>query len=513
MRPLRRKAAPLCLWLAFTLIGLVWVLMTPPGAYPDGDAHYVRVVAGSRGQFVGDPYTGPALDGSRFNFGAARVFHIPAGFAVPPSFDCDAGALDTPSTCSYAAPPASSATTAISTAGTHSPPGYLLGALLARFAGDPFGAELAGRIASLLISLALLAAAIAMLWSRKSPVSPLLALSLTVTPTVLFLGGEVGPNGIEPIAAICFIAGMLRLSREQQNCAWWVWVLTGLGGATLALARPLGWVWLIIDAICCLLILGDRRLVSRAWRSNAARVGVAIAALGIVAAIGWQSIATLHPFGNLGKTLSFIPGVFDLVPKYISDLVGLFGSADTPLPQPLVEAWVVCIVIVAGAAIALGRGRERAGVVALIVATVVILVGYSAAFDSLAAGGLSFGQARYLLPFIVLVPLVSGEIVSRRATQLGASAPRRLFLGCAAAVAFVQVGSFYFDSRRYAVGEHGHLLFFLPGRYAWSPPEHWLPLLALALLGGALFIVAAVIDLRIRMARLSTEAALVSEVR
>lgn len=499
MRLRQRHPSPLLIICGFVLLGTAWILAMPPGAYPDADAHYIRAIAASRGEFVGQPYTGPALDPSRFRFGQARVFQVPAGLAVPSTFDCVAGNLTRPSVCSYAPPDNRTVTAQISVEGTDSPLGYLLPALLMRLAKGPNGAELLGRIASLATSLALIAAAVALLWTRRSPLSPLVGLVLAVTPAVLFLGGEVGPNGLEAAATICFVAGLIRLGRECTGDPprTWVFFATAAGAIFLALARPLGFAWVILDIVCWALVFGHRR-VFRLYSGRAPRIALGIVIVAVGLSIAWERTNQLRPVGGLGDTLGQIPGVLDLIPQYIGDFVGRFGGSDTLLPQPLVEPWVACVVVVAGIAVAVGNRRERLGIVGLLVSVVVVLAGYASAFDSLLGGGLAYAQARHVLPFALLLPLFLGEVVSQRAGRLGAGKPDHLFLYCTAIAAVVAVGAFYYDARRYAVGTLGRFLFFLPGRAAWSPAEGWPVLLGMATLGGALLVIGAVVDIRRR---------------
>jgi Predicted membrane protein (DUF2142) len=495
----RRHPTPLLVIGGFVLLGTAWILATPPGAYPDADAHYIRAIAASHGEFFGQPYTGPPLDPSRFRLGQARVFQVPAGLAVPSTFDCVAGNLTQPSVCSYAAPDNRTVTAQVSVEGTDTPLGYLLPALLMRLAKGPNGAELLGRIATLGTSLSLLGAAVALLWTRRSRLSPLIGLLLAVTPTVLFLGGEVGPNGLEPVATICFVAGLIRLGRGDADDPPrpWMFLATAIGAVVLALARPLGFAWVILDVVCWAPVFGQRHVL-RLYSGRAARVALGSVLVAVGVSFAWERTNQLKPAGGLGGALAQVPGVFDLIPQYIGDFVGRFGDSDTLLPQPLVEPWVACVVILAGIAVAVGKRRERIGIAGLLVAVVVVLVGYASAFDSLLGGGLAYAQARHVLPFALLLPLFVGEVISRGAGRIGVRAPDRLFLWCAVIAAVVGVAAFYYDARRYAVGTLGRFLFFLPGHAAWSPPSGWVVLLAMAGLGGALLVVAALVDIRKR---------------
>ncbi len=290
----RGRWSPLLLVCGYAALGLAWVLAMPPGAYPDADAHYIRAVAAGHGQFVGQPYTGPALDGSRFKLGQARVFTVPAGLAAPLTLAC-AGPLETPSICAYGAPGRQTVTSQISVEGTDSPLGYLLPGLLMRLARGPNGAELLGRIASLATSLGLLAVAVALLWSKSSRVPPYVGLVLAVTPTVLFLAGEIGPNGLEPMATICFLAGLIRLSRNDPSNPprRWVFLATAAAAFVLALARPLGVAWVLLDVVCWAAVFGHRRLF-RLFEGRGARIGATITVFGM----GWARRGSC-PTGSL----------------------------------------------------------------------------------------------------------------------------------------------------------------------------------------------------------------------
>lgn len=493
MRLLRRHPTPLLLIVGYALIGFAWVYAMPSGTPPDADAHYTRAIAMSRGDFVGQPYSGPPLDPSRFRLGQARVFRVPAGLAAPSTFDCVAGNLDTPSICSYVSSNVGHITSQVSVEGTTNPLAYLLPALVMRLAKGPNGAELLGSIASLLTSLGLLAAAAALLWSRRVALSPLIGLAVTTTPTVLFLAGALGPDGLESSATICFVAGLMRLSRDEPPRAW-MFMATAMAGFVLALDRSLGFGWVIVDLALWALLFARRQTLRVAVDSIAARIAVSVIVLGLGLALAWGYFNPLRPYGSLGDTLHWVPGVFDLVPQYIGDFVGRFGFSDTPLPQPLVEPWLACLMIVVGIAVAVGSRRERVGIVAMCVLIVLGVVGYAASFDSLTGGGLPFAQARHVLPLALLLPLFAGEIVARRAGRLGTFIPSRVFPYCAAVAAIVNVGAFYYDARRYAVGNNGSLLFFLPNAADWAPKGQWLPPLLTVLLGGTLIVVAAIVD-------------------
>jgi hypothetical protein len=80
-------------------------------------------------------------------------------------------------------------------------------------------------------------------------------------------------------------------------------------------------------------------------------------------------------------------------------------------------------------------------------------------------------HGRYVLPFLVLVPLWAGEVVLRRREDVSAPVMSGLVLGTFVAAGAVHMLGWWSSARRFAVGTHGDWLF--PDVAAWSPPLGW----------------------------------------
>ena len=96
-------------------------------------------------------------------------------------------------------------------------------------------------------------------------------------------------------------------------------------------------------------------------------------------------------------------------------------SARLTRPCPAGEwLWFALLGALAATALLVGRGRERLSVVLLPVAAVAVTMVMSVVYREI--GPL---HARYVLPFLVLVPLWCGEVVLRRRDNLPQGWPRR----------------------------------------------------------------------------------------
>ena len=88
-----------------------------------------------------------------------------------------------------------------------------------------------------------------------------------------------------------------------------------------------------------------------------------------------------------------------------------------------------------------------------------------------------------MLPALVAVPLVAGELVRAHAAAIGERLRGALLTAIPLVAGAVHLLAFYWAARRAAVGTDGPLLFV--GDAAWTPPLGWVPWLLLALLGSA----------------------------
>ena len=101
------------------------------------------------------------------------------------------------------------------------------------------------------MSLALLAAAGALLWDRARGARSLTRLIVAVSPAVVFFATTLSTSGPEISGAVCFTASLIRLSRADGASSW-VWVLAAVSGTVLALSRSLGPLFIVVALVAAL---------------------------------------------------------------------------------------------------------------------------------------------------------------------------------------------------------------------------------------------------------------------
>lgn len=196
--------------------------------------------------------------------------------------------------------------------------------------------------------------------------------------------------------------------------------------------------WFVLVSLLVSAVLSGRRIVDvlRARRRWAALSASAlIAASGLLVAYGvsyglFHGELTLSPFGARIKG-----GISQLGHWVLPDAVGDFGYQTVHLPGVSYWVWWLLGGALVVAAIVIGKRRQRTAVcLALLVALGFPVLFY--AFDYSNAG---FGmQGRYVLPLLMLVPLIAGVVVQRSADS-SRRAPNRLVPVPAAVVAAFQL--------------------------------------------------------------------------
>jgi hypothetical protein len=478
---------------AWTVFAVAWIWSNPLGAAPDEPDHYIRALATGYGNLSGTaaphaPDTQGALTGSRY-------FTIPAGMGKAPQFACDDFKPNTSAACANQPGSPSQDTVAASNAGTYMPTAYLVPGALMRLASDPYTAMRLGRLGSALLSLSLLGVAAGLLWSRARSAFAFLGLLLAVTPMQIFLLTEVGPNGLEIAAAICFAAAVIRLARPEPLSAWH-WLGFAYGGVLLGATRPLGPEWIGGGLLMFLLLAGPADLGRRLRQRPLAAGGASVSVLAAAAVnIWWQSRYPASAHVSVTTVWAAFWDNVNQVPGFFRQMIGDFGWLDTVLPEPIYLAWMVAVVALAVVALMVGTWRQRLLICALGVG-IVLLSGALSAYLShvFGYGNAAQGvQGRYLMPMAIWFPLLCGEIVHLQRERFGTVDPRRLLLYLALLAAFVQFDAWYTNSRRYAVGANGPLNFLR--RTAWQPPAGWGTWVVLALIASGLLVLFGVVGL------------------
>src|ERR1700680_4091605 len=356
---------------AWTLFAVVWIWSNPLGAAPDEADHYIRALAAGQGNLVGMAAP-PGASDSQDILSGRRYFTIPAGMGIAPQFACDAFYPNITAACANGPGSPSPQTVVPSTAGTYMPTSYLLPGALMRLASDPYTALRLGRVGSALLSMSLLVGAAALLWSGARSAFALLGLTLAVTPMQIFLLTEVGPNGLEIAAAICFAAAVIRLARPAPVSAWH-WAGFAFGGIVLGATRPLGPAWIAGGLLMFLLLAGPsdlgRRLRQRPWAAGAAGVTVLAAA---AVSIWWQSRYHTSVHASLTTLLGAFWDNVNHVPNLFREMIGRFGWLDTSLPEPIYLLWMTAVVALAVIGLLVGTWQQRLLICSLGVGIVLI---------------------------------------------------------------------------------------------------------------------------------------------
>ena len=472
----------------WVLVVSAWVFSNPPGYGPDEPAHYIKALGAGRGELFGGeggfavgPGFGP--DQLRWINQAARAIDVPAGLApdgLPCSPSLDAG-VSAGCVKTLPSPPAGARDTYV---GTYQPFLYVLPGVFARAASTPSEGILLARIAGAVTCLLLLAAAAALLWSPGQGGLPLVGLVVATTPMVLFLVSAVSANGPEICAGICLVAAALRLARPGGPSAL-SWSVAGVAGAVLALSRSLGPAFVLLIALVPVGLLGP----GRAWKvvrdgGRWAAASVAVVAAAMAAGVGWEIARQPHPPIDPVDAALVGRAARETFGYLLRQQIGVFGWNEVRLPSAARTWWVACLlgVVVLAAVVAGRRGRlVLAGTVAagVVVSVVVFITVHRTGFPM---------QGRYVLPFVVAVPLLAGELVARSHGRLPVLRRVPLLPVVTVVAAAGHFAGWAVNARRSAVGIFGPLFF--SGHSQWQPPLGWGPWLVVAATGSLLLVAA-----------------------
>jgi hypothetical protein len=503
----RDALVPALLALSLALLIGAWVFGNPPSAAPDEADHYVRALGTGLGDLRGRP-PGPQYTAAvnreiasaaaasndrrvsqvKWQLRTSREFTVPRGLEFS-AFGCASAQPKRPWSCLDAGRTLPrSANTPTTHLGTYQPFMYLPSGLAMRLAHSPLAAFAVGRAVNGAISIALLAAAVFLLWNPALGAVSLLGFMAAVTPMVLFLGSTVSPSGPETSAGVCFAAALIRLARGPSS----KWTLLGLaaGGCVLALSRPLGPLYVVVSVLALALVVGPRPALLRLGRTRGAVA--ACGAIVVAMAVGafWELAYDAHPPSHLAGVLSSVPSSARQLQYVLQQAVGYFGALDSPLPGPAYAAWLLVLAALLAAALVVSDSRDRLRLGLLIVGVTVVTIGIAAlqlqtGFDL---------QGRYVVALLALIPLWAGELLSLKAGRIRANRLQRLALGVAGVTACVHLVAWYANGHRAAVGTGGSWLFPFDSR--WDPPGGWIPWLAIVLIAVAIYLLAAVTALR-----------------
>jgi hypothetical protein len=481
----RRPALALAVIVAgYAALIAAWMVANPLGRAPDEPGHYLRAlgavssnVKGTRIKVAGAERD-PKL---RWVQGISRQFVLPDRLAIDPDSPCP-GSLFNPevSAACQRGWPAHGSPVVVSTIGSYQPYTYApIGAAMSA-AHSPSVAFRLGRGAVALTAVVLIGlAATTLLGSgdggRLAQPAGVAALALAVPPMAVFLASSLNPNGLEVAAGVACAAGLFALLRSaySDNAPRGAWLTFGAGGVALAATRSLGPYFVVALVAVGLVWVGPRaaqRVVLRAPIASAAALGC----VGATAVLNLWWEATQQPHLQWSHVLDHLS--VGRVPRIGQELVGRFGWLEWRLPLYFYAAWGALVLVLLVLALVRGTGRQRAALGVLVTGAFVL----SIAFHSVMPGQTGFDvQGRYLLPLVVAVPILAGEILrTRRVPAISTAAAVGL---CGVLVAALQFFAWYENARRYAVGTSGPRWFL--NHAQWVPAGGWLLWIAVAAAG------------------------------
>jgi hypothetical protein len=452
--------------LVFVLMALwstCWSFASPLVAAPDEQAHMIRADAIAHLQ-IGTMPNPPSK--------VFVNFTVPASIAYTKIYpDCWHFYDKIPATC--AAPWQTSENPVVTTSyvGHYPPLYYALVGTSTWFSQEPAGLYLmrlfSGFLSSFMIALA---AYVVARWSRRWTLA--LGIFACLTPLTLFLGSSVNPSGFEITTAIAFWTIALTLALDYpDDPPHTLGVLLGVVGAVFVSIRGLSMLWVALALGTMVWLMAPRH----AWtllrhRRDLQRTLIAIA-LFTGLALTWivtQGTLNVLPVGAAVPATASMSTVVDLVYHqiwfWLRQSVGVLGWLDVTMPMVVYHVWYALLDVVLVVAILRGNWRQRLAIVGLLGLAVAVPVGIVA--HSAKVLGIVW-QGRDSMPLGVGVVLTAAALCAKPGDRAGWG--RLLAMVGVAALALMDLLSFYTNMRRYAVGRYGPHFFFLHGQ-GWSPP-------------------------------------------
>jgi hypothetical protein len=455
----------------FFLVGVAWLVSNPPGAAPDEDSHYVRMVGLSYGHPLGGSLPQDADLGPTFNHfvGDARArltaeagsFWLPG--SAPPPHPCNAFRADQPYDC---APPPTTAghIHAISMHARTLPGSYLLPAALSRLAHSTNGKLYLGRFGYLLQDTALWALAVIAARRRLGRQRPEVyaALILSFTPLLAFQMGQLSPTGTEAMAVLAFTTWLLdALVAPDRARVWGVCVLAGVAAWSRDLGVPLVLAIAVIIAVVC---RNQVRTLGRrvgAW----ALLPVAGAVVATAGAVTWR-LALQYPIGSPNATLVRVRAALTSLKSIVPDSVGLVGWLDVQADPLVRRLWAIAL---AGVVIRLALRRFGWAL------TVGVFAAFYVALNvylRLVLTTIGFGvQPRYTVVLAGVAVLVASAAFPVAAATGRNVVGRVALVGAALFAAIGHASMYLVNAQRHAHGLNASPISFR--HTAWHPPVGW----------------------------------------
>jgi Predicted membrane protein (DUF2142) len=456
-------------------LGAGWALATPIFASPDEPSQAIRAWSVAHGQLYGEEF-GPH-DGPRNPFGPAILPHVweyglsvkaPATYRNFGGIRCLAFAPSATANC-LSLGNSTRVVPSLTYQGRYFPAFYLLVGLPSLLSSPGARQIYLMRLAGVLVVAALLASAIASTRRARAPSLAAAGVVVAITPMVLFLAGSINPSGVEIAAAIgVWASGALLAQTGAHHVDCRLVNRLGVAAVALALARPLGPLWLVITAAILALVAGVACLRAL-WGSMRVRVWAGVIVGATVVHLGWNVWAGTYDaqhYAGSPSPLSISEIARATTGKgysLLQQMVGVFGWLDTPAPAATIVIWILAVGALVGIAVILSSRRWMVALGLVAGLTVVLPI----VLEGMQVRQIGFQwQGRYTLPLAVGLPVLAGFSLRERA--FSRVAQRRLAVMLIVGLSVAQVLAFAQALRRYSVGADGTVWFFTRAR--WEPP-------------------------------------------
>lgn len=485
--PSRRRRRPYATAALFVLpyliLMLAWAGSNPPGAAPDEADHLVKALGIGR-LHIGETYRGVVSPTASLvqqrNASISRVVTVP-GRLAPIGYKCTAHHPERTADCLPKQRTDASATVEVVTpVGSYPPFLYLPIGLAANAMSSVTGAFLAGRFACVAMAAVLLffGAAHLVRWLGRRA---LLGAFVGLTPMALYSAAMISTSGVEICAAFALACvGVVAIRCPNSLRARSTHFTLAGSGAALILSRQLGSVTFAAIIFLVVIRVGWHAVWQLIRRHQASFLGSAAILIVSVALVAWWERAYDHPVITGGVfDRRALDGFNDRTFKLVREGVGLFGWLDTEVPGWVILAWILLVVVLVGVAVLLGSTANRWSLVGWLIALVLLAYStYATVFYPIRAGI----QARHLLPFFLLCPLLAGVVFLDVVGKSAPAAVQRMFFLVAAVMPTIHFASIFVNARRYAVGDQGPVWFL--GSANWSPGLGWSAWLILSFIGA-----------------------------
>lgn len=460
-------------WRSFALGSLVtfalmamWALTMPIYSGPDEPSHAAHAAALVRGQLIGIPTNPP---------GAIATVTVPGTLGEgQQDIKCFQYAPQTSASCAASVRLTSRPVAALSYSARYPPLYFALTGLIS-LVDHSSNALILMRLVSALLSAVMLGLAYMTLavWStnRLLPVGFLAAL----TPTAVYLGGMVNPNGLEVAAAISlWCAGMVLALEHSQQPPPSLVVVAAVSGGVLICSRALSPLFAVLILLTLVALSGSKKVGHLLSTRRDVRWATLVLGILTVASALWivlvHSLWVLSSGARVSPTatgLSIVGKAFSQTRIWLEQMVGVFGWNDTYAPTWTYRIWAVVILVLVLLAVRSGYRRGLVLVGWLVMLSFVLPVVLS--LPSAHSIGIGW-QGRYTLPLAVGIPILCAALGGQ--DMLKVQGVRSICIGRALilCLSLASLLAYLEALRRYSVGIYGPLDF-LGG--PWKPVEGW----------------------------------------